>query len=59
MMEGYSFYVQTDTGLREYDYADIVHSVLAGTIDPGEKVLMMGNLWRDKKYIKARDVLKF
>jgi hypothetical protein len=55
-MESYSFYIKTEEGLREYDYKDLVYYVNNGAIDPEEKVLMVENLWRSKRYVKAKNV---
>jgi len=55
-MESYYYYTEGEEGLIQHDYHEIVHAVSRGLISPDKKVLVYDPLWRDKKYVKAKNI---
>ena len=57
-MYEYNYYIQEGEDLVAYDYHELYYAVASGRVAPDTKVIQYEPLFRDKKYIKAKDILK-
>jgi len=57
MIEGITYYVEGEQGLIPYEYNEIVHDINNGTIDLSKDVTVYDNYTRDKKTVKAKELL--
>lgn len=42
-----------------YDFVEFVYAVNKGQIDKNERILVYNNHWRTKRYMKAKNILKW